>query len=89
MQVLFIALTMLLGSVFLGVKAKEYYDKYEECHIPGASFNAEGGLGCEKGNIAKGCADVTLHSFGTQHFPSPTHRRDLQIPAQVVYQESA
>ena len=42
-----------LGATFLGVKAKEYYDKYEECHIPGASFNAEGGIGCEKGNIAQ------------------------------------
>ncbi len=52
-QVVFIALTMLLGAAFLGVKAKEYYDKYEECHIPGASFNAEGGIGCEKGDIAK------------------------------------
>ncbi|HEV3315867.1 MAG TPA: cytochrome c oxidase subunit 3 family protein [Candidatus Angelobacter sp.] len=52
LQVLFVALTMLLGSVFLGVKAKEYYDKYEECHIPGFSFNAEGGTGCEKGSIA-------------------------------------
>ncbi len=53
LQVLFIAMTMLLGSVFLGVKAKEYYDKYEECHIPGSSFNAEGGPGCESGDIAK------------------------------------
>jgi len=51
-QVMFIALTMLLGTTFLGVKAKEYYDKYEECHIPGTSFNAEGGPGCTTGNIA-------------------------------------
>lgn len=51
--VAFIALTMLLGTVFLGIKAKEYYDKYEECHIPGSSFNAEGGPGCKSGSIAK------------------------------------
>jgi cytochrome c oxidase subunit 3 len=52
-QVMFIALTMLLGTTFLGIKAKEYYDKYEECHIPGISFNAEGGPGCTtNGNIA-------------------------------------
>src|SRR5258708_4899198 len=57
MQVLFVALTMLLGSVFLGVKAKEYYDKYQECHIPGSSFNAEGGPGCESVAIAKALLD--------------------------------
>src|ERR1044071_6876071 len=57
LQVWFIILTMFLGSVFLGVKAKEYYDKYDECHIPGhiigKGFNAEGGSGCETGNIAE------------------------------------
>jgi len=34
-----LALTMVLGLTFLGIKGKEYYDKYEENHIPGASFN--------------------------------------------------
>ncbi|HET7872114.1 MAG TPA: cytochrome c oxidase subunit 3 [Terriglobales bacterium] len=34
-QVWFLIGTMILGAAFLGVKAKEYYDKYEECHIPG------------------------------------------------------
>ena len=50
-------LTMILGAAFLGVKAKEYYDKYDECHIPGSfigkPFNATGGPGCERGNIAQ------------------------------------
>ena len=59
-QVWFLVLTMLLGVAFLGVKAKEYYDKYNECHIPGnvigKGFNAWGG--CEPndphlGNIAE------------------------------------
>jgi cytochrome c oxidase subunit 3 len=31
--------TMLLGMVFLGIKGKEYKDKFEEHHVPGASFN--------------------------------------------------
>jgi cytochrome c oxidase subunit 3 len=57
LQVWFIVLTMVLGTIFLGVKAKEYYDKYEECHIPGhvigKGFNAEGGPGCTTGNIAE------------------------------------
>ena len=36
-----LALTMLLGMVFLGVKAKEYKDKFDEHHVPGASFSFE------------------------------------------------
>jgi cytochrome c oxidase subunit III len=31
--------TMLLGMVFLGIKAKEYKDKFEEHHVPGATFS--------------------------------------------------
>ena len=56
-QVRFLILTMILGAVFLGIKGKEYYDKYDECHIPGhvigKGFDAIGGQGCETGNIAK------------------------------------
>jgi cytochrome c oxidase subunit III len=32
---LFIALTMVLGAAFLGIKAYEYHEKYLEGHIPG------------------------------------------------------
>jgi len=53
---MFLVFTMILGTVFLGIKAIEYYAKYEECHIPGhvigKGFNATGGSGCETGNIA-------------------------------------
>ena len=42
MIVIFLILTLLLGGVFLGVKAKEWYDKYEEHHIPGPTFHLEG-----------------------------------------------
>jgi cytochrome c oxidase subunit 3 len=42
MIVLFLVLTLLLGGIFLGVKAKEWYDKYEEHHIPGPTFHLEG-----------------------------------------------
>ena len=31
-------LTMILGTVFLGVKVIEYADKFEHHHVPGASF---------------------------------------------------
>lgn len=33
-------LTLLFGLVFLGIKGKEWYDKFEEHHVPGASFDA-------------------------------------------------
>jgi cytochrome c oxidase subunit III len=33
---------MLLGGVFLGIKAVEYTHKYHEHHIPGPSFSYEG-----------------------------------------------
>jgi cytochrome c oxidase subunit 3 len=38
MIVAFLVLTIALGLVFLGVKAIEYYEKYETHHIPGAGF---------------------------------------------------
>jgi cytochrome c oxidase subunit 3 len=59
-QVVYLLLTMILGAAFLGVKAKEYYDKYEECHIPGhvigKGFNTWGGCSATDkslGNIAE------------------------------------
>jgi cytochrome c oxidase subunit III len=36
---LFLLLTMLLGTAFLGVKAYEYHHKYEEGLVPGRNFN--------------------------------------------------
>ncbi|HEY6307932.1 MAG TPA: cytochrome c oxidase subunit 3 family protein [Candidatus Angelobacter sp.] len=58
LQMWFIIATMILGAVFLGVKAKEYYDKYDECHIPGHvignGFNAWGGCGVDKNGHKKG-----------------------------------
>jgi cytochrome c oxidase subunit III len=38
MVVLFLAMTMALGSIFLGIKFYEYYQKYEENLIPGSLF---------------------------------------------------
>ena len=59
-QMVYLVLTMVLGAAFLGVKAKEYYDKWEECHIPGQiigkGFNAWGGCSVNNkslGNIAE------------------------------------
>jgi cytochrome c oxidase subunit III len=35
---LFLALTMILGCVFLGIKAFEYYTEFVEGHVPGPAF---------------------------------------------------
>jgi cytochrome c oxidase subunit III len=40
---IFLLLTLLLGSVFLGIKAIEYHAKYVEHHIPGLPFQFEPG----------------------------------------------
>ncbi len=42
LTVLFLILTLLLGSAFLGVKAYEYHDKYVHHEIPGLNFECEG-----------------------------------------------
>jgi cytochrome c oxidase subunit 3 len=41
-QVVCLLLTILLGTVFLGIKAVEYHEKYVSHHIPGPSFHFEG-----------------------------------------------
>ena len=40
--VLFLILTLILGGVFLGVKAYEWNEKFVEHHVPGPSFHLEG-----------------------------------------------
>jgi cytochrome c oxidase subunit 3 len=39
--VLFLVLTMLVGGVFLGVKAYEWHEKFVEHHVPGPAFHLE------------------------------------------------
>jgi cytochrome c oxidase subunit III len=38
---IFLVVTMLLGLVFLGIKAVEYAEKFTEHHVPGPSFHFE------------------------------------------------
>ena len=38
---IFIVLTMVLGTVFLGIKGVEYYHKFTEHHVPGPTFQFE------------------------------------------------
>ncbi len=40
--VIFLILTLLLGLVFLGVKAYEWNEKFQEHHVPGPTFYMEG-----------------------------------------------
>ena len=37
--VFYLLATIVLGCTFLGIKAKEYADKFKEHHVPGASFH--------------------------------------------------
>lgn len=39
--IFFLILTIVLGSIFLGIKVKEYSDKFRENHVPGASYHFE------------------------------------------------
>ena len=43
-QVIYLALTLVLGLAFLGVKAVEWTSKFEEHHVPGPTFNFEGSI---------------------------------------------
>jgi cytochrome c oxidase subunit 3 len=38
---IFLVLTMILGSTFLGIKSVEYYHKFVEHHVPGPGFQFE------------------------------------------------
>ncbi|MGA9625087.1 MAG: cytochrome c oxidase subunit 3 family protein [Bryobacteraceae bacterium] len=40
--ILFLVLTLILGGVFLGVKAYEWNEKFEQHHVPGPSFHLDG-----------------------------------------------
>jgi len=51
MIVIFLILTLLFGGVFLGVKAYEWNEKFEENHIPGqAAFHLDGVAPSEQGH---------------------------------------
>ena len=38
----FLVATILLGSVFLGIKGVEYAEKFHQHHVPGPNFHYEG-----------------------------------------------
>jgi cytochrome c oxidase subunit 3 len=53
-------LTMIFGLAFLGIKGVEWYDKYKEHHVPGASFNA--------GDIAREYPQIPIDQSHEQIF---------------------
>ena len=57
--VVFLLLTIVLGSVFLGIKVVEYADKFENHLVPGAHYSAEHLRGAHGEPLT---ADVALHS---------------------------
>jgi len=40
--IIFLILTLILGVAFLGVKAYEWNEKFQEHHVPGSTFHLEG-----------------------------------------------
>jgi cytochrome c oxidase subunit III len=87
-QVMWLIFTMILGAAFLGVKAKEYYDKYEECHIPGSfigkPFNATGGCQVNNpkmGNIAEEIQDHARESIKDGY--------KVEVPSDVAAEQTA
>src|SRR5215471_11943316 len=72
-QMLWLILTMILGAAFLGVKAKEYYEKYDECHIPGhiigKGFNAWGGCDASNPKLGNIADEIREHAEKAQQIP--------------------
>ena len=101
-QMAWVLATMVFGAAFLGVKAKEYYDKYTECHIPGhfigKGFNAWGGCSVNDpklGNIAeeiqrKAKDDNTeiLNEAKAKNTP-PDKIQLVQVPSEVSAGQTA
>src|SRR5256885_12923790 len=45
---IFLIATLILGSVFLGIKGVEYHEKFVEHHVPGLAFNFEPGADIDR-----------------------------------------
>ena len=48
--ILFLVLTLILGGVFLGVKGYEWYNKFEEHHVPGPTFDLKEASAADQGH---------------------------------------
>jgi len=81
-QMIWLVGTMIFGATFLGIKAIEYYQKYDECHIPGhvigKGFNAWGS--CEANDPKLGNIKEEIIERATK-----AHAQDpkVEIPTEV------
>jgi cytochrome c oxidase subunit 3 len=65
----FLALTMLLGSVFLGIKAYEYNHKFHEHLVPGRSFRLHASHGSASESESTGAAATPTASGNVDEAP--------------------
>jgi cytochrome c oxidase subunit III len=90
-QMMWLVLTMILGAAFLGVKAVEYYDKYQECHIPGhiigKGFNAWGGCDANNSKVGNISDEIREHAEKAQQIPK--YKDVVVVPSEVSAQQTA
>ena len=79
-QILFIVLTMIFGTVFLGVKAVEYTDKYNEGIVPvsGLNLRTPKNLNDSSKHISKDSEEQEKNSLD---FPNQTKTREGESAA--------
>jgi cytochrome c oxidase subunit 3 len=82
LQVRMLLLTLVFGLAFLGIKAKEWGDKYREHHIPTFDYNVIGG----EGDLIKG-HEKMLGLDQLQNVPAKRRVREMEIQrhTQVFY----
>jgi cytochrome c oxidase subunit 3 len=72
--------TIVLGTVFLGIKVIEYADKFEHHHVPGANYVWE----ADHGDAAAGEAATADTSHGDDPGASAV-RADFQLHTQIFF----
>jgi cytochrome c oxidase subunit 3 len=76
LQVKMLLLTLVFGLAFLGIKGKEWHDKYKEHHIPTfADYNVISG----EGSLIKGDNAKFLGIEEVQNDPAKLHEREAEI----------
>ena len=81
LQVIFIILTMILGATFLGVKAIEYTDKYNEGIVPVKGLN----LRTPKEKVHNGEKEKPLNTIPTD--PASETKQSLDSPGAIEKKE--
>lgn len=88
-QISFLILTMILGTVFLLIKAKEYYDKWDECHIPGhvigKGFNAWGGCDTNNPKLGNIAEEVTERAEKQHQEITPEYARQVATQTEIFF----